>query len=343
MRIAPAEVTVLAGPGGDEAQITIEIDNAAPVPLRVDDLRFVYFRGEATLSRRGPPAGFFDETRFSRERRLDRDGRITWQAVCLADVPSEADRVRVEIVLSARRRYEDGRALATASADLVPAPEPLTIVLPFRSHWRVTQANGCGSNHRVGGRGSEFAWDFAAVDRSGNVMPDRGKRNEESPTFGRPVLAPLAGRIVRVVDEFEDNDGLDAFPRRSLLDDLRRPDWVYGNYVVVEASPSRFLVLAHLEKGSVVVAKGDSVAPGDPIGRSGNSGNSMRPHLHLHAMDRADPSDPDVRGVPVRFARFVEIRGVGAGDEREIVVRKVADGAPSETSIVAPDLEDSRD
>lgn len=341
MRITPTAIPVLAGPGGDEAQITIEIDNSVPVPLRVDDVRLVFSRGEATLARRRLPAGFFEETRFSRERRVDRGGRITWQAVCLSDVPAGADRVRVELALGARRRYEEGRTIATASADLVPAPEPLTVALPFRGHWRVTQGNGCGSNHRIGGRGGEFAWDFAAVDRSGNVMPDRGKRNEESPTFGRPVLAPSAGRVVRVVEEFEDNEGLDSFPRRSLLDDLRRPDWVYGNYVVLEASPSRFLLLAHLEKGSVVVSKGESVARGDPIARAGNSGNSLSPHLHVHAMDRADPSDPEVRGVPILFTRFVEIRGVGEGEEREIVVRKVAEGTPAETSVVAPDVESS--
>lgn len=342
VRIAPSAIPVLSGPGGDEAQITIEIDNAVPVPLRVDDVRLVFSRGESTLARHRVSAGFFEETRFSRERRLDRGGRITWQAVCLTDVPPGADRVRVELVLSARRRHEEGRTVATASADLVPAPEPISVALPFHGHWRVTQGNGCGSNHRIGGRGGEFAWDFAAVDRSGNVMPDRAKRNAESPTFGRPVLAPTAGRVVRIVEEFEDNDGLDEYPRRSLLDDLRRPDWVYGNYVVLEASPSRFLLLAHLEKGSVVVAKGESVAPGDPIARAGNSGNSRSPHLHVHAMDRADPSDPDVRGVPILFSRFVEIRGVGDGEEREIVVRKVAEGIPAETSIVAPDLEGSR-
>lgn len=343
MRILPSEVPVLAGPDGDEAQITIEIENAVPVPLRVDDVRLVYSRGEMTLARRRLSAGFFEENRFSRERRLDREGRITWQAVCLTDVPDGADRVRVELALSARRRYEEGRTVATASADLVPAPAPLSIALPFLGHWRVTQGNGCGSNHRIGGRGGEFAWDFAAIDRSGNVMPDRGKRNEESPTFGRPVLAPLAGRVVRVVDEFEDNDGLDTYPRRSILDDLRRPDWVYGNYVVLETSPSRFLLLAHLKKGSVVVAKGDGVARGDSIARAGNSGNSQSPHLHVHAMDRPDPTDPAVLGVPIVFTRFVEIRGVGEGEEREIVVRKIARGIPYETAVVAPDVEGSED
>ncbi len=341
VRITPTTIPVLAGPGGDEAQITIEIDNSVPVPLRVDEVRLVFSRKEATLARRRFSDGFFEETRFSRERRLDRGGKITWQAVCLTDVPPGADRVRLELVLSARRRYEEGRTVATASADLVPAPEPLSVALPFRGHWRVTQGNGCGTNHRIGGRGSEFAWDFAAVDRSGNVMPDRGKRNEDSPSFGRPVLAPTAGRVVRVVDEYEDNEGFDDYPRRSLLDDLRRPDWVYGNYVVLEASPSRFLLLAHLETGSVVVAKGDVVAQGDPIARAGNSGNSRSPHLHVHAMDRADPSDPEVRGVPILFTRFVEIRGAGEGEEREIVVRKVVEGTPVETAVVAPDVEGS--
>ena len=69
----------------------------------------------------------------------------------------------------------------------------------------------------------------------------------------------------------------------------------------------------------------------------------MLPHLHIHAMDRPDPADPATRGIPIRFVRFVEIRGVGTGAEREIQVRKVPAGTPQERSVVAPDAEATGD
>lgn len=303
--------------------------------LRVEEVRWAFVTEAGVLRVERPGEGFFQSARFARDRRLERDGRLVWQGICLTEIPAAATRVRFEVELSTRRRAAS-RKVEALTVDLVAAPEEARIRLPFRGFWRVTQGHGCGSNHRSGGRGGEFAWDFAAVDRTGREMPEDARHNEESPTFGRPVLAPAAGIVRRVVDEHEDNDALDEFPRRSLLDDLKRPDWVYGNYVVLEIAEGRFLLFAHLAKGSVAVAHGNRVEEGALLARSGNSGNSMRPHLHVHAMDRPDPSDPATRGVPIRFLGYTEIRGGGRGEDRTIVVRHMEEGIPPEGSVVAP-------
>jgi murein DD-endopeptidase MepM/ murein hydrolase activator NlpD len=47
---------------------------------------------------------------------------------------------------------------------------------------------------------------------------------------------------------------------------------------------------------SVSVAPGDRLAPGDPIARVGNSGNTTEPHLHVHAFDQGTGE-----GVPMTF------------------------------------------
>lgn len=318
-----------------DAQITLEVRNRVGASLRVEELRWAYVSEDGVLRVERPGEGFFQSTRFARDRRLERDGRIVWQGICLTDIPAGATRVRFEAELTTRRRGAS-RKLESLTVDLVAAPEEARVRLPFRGYWRVTQGHACGSNHRSGGRGGEFAWDFAAVDRSGSLMPEDARHNEESPTFGRPVLAPAGGIVRRVVDEHEDNDALDEFPRRSLLDDLKRPDWVYGNYVVLEIAEGRFLLFAHLAKGSAAVSTGERVDEGALLARSGNSGNSMRPHLHVHAMDRLDPADPKTRGVPIRFLRYVEIRGGGSGEDLEVVVRRMEDGTPPEGSVVAP-------
>ena len=58
-----------------------------------------------------------------------------------------------------------------------------------------------------------------------------------------------------------------------------------GNYVAIEGAPGENVYICHLRKGSVTVAVGDVVAPGDPIGQVGNSGNTSEPHIHMHVQD----------------------------------------------------------
>jgi murein DD-endopeptidase MepM/ murein hydrolase activator NlpD len=46
------------------------------------------------------------------------------------------------------------------------------------------------------------------------------------------------------------------------------------------------ILLAHLRRGSVLVKAGSAVELGQPLGKVGNSGYSMEPHLHLGAQRR---------------------------------------------------------
>jgi peptidoglycan hydrolase-like protein with peptidoglycan-binding domain len=55
----------------------------------------------------------------------------------------------------------------------------------------------------------------------------------------------------------------------------------YGNAIIIDHGDGVRAIYAHL---SVIdVKKGDSVTEGQPIGKSGNSGNSTGPHLHFEA------------------------------------------------------------
>jgi hypothetical protein len=101
--------------------------------------------------------------------------------------------------------------------------------------------------------------------------------------FGRAVRSPCAGKIVAAVDGLVDNNP----PRRDA-------DHPAGNHVVVACQGVR-VFLAHLQRGSVSVRPGASVASGDVIGRVGNSGNTSEPHLHVHAVRGDDgPTDTPV-------------------------------------------------
>lgn len=63
----------------------------------------------------------------------------------------------------------------------------------------------------------------------------------------------------------------------------------YGNLVVVENGPYR-AYYAHLD--SIPVTVGQSVAAGDLVGASGNTGNSTGPHVHYEVRLNDTPVDP---------------------------------------------------
>ncbi len=77
-----------------------------------------------------------------------------------------------------------------------------------------------------------------------------------------------------------------------------------GNCFVLElAETGTYLVVAHLQAGSVRVRVGETVREGEPIAACGNSGYSSEPHIHIHHQ-RQPPSERPVgfaEGVPLFF------------------------------------------
>jgi hypothetical protein len=130
------------------------------------------------------------------------------------------------------------------------------------------------------------------------------------------------GTVVSVVDGIDDNDAQREFPRRSLVESVRTPRWIFGNYVVLDAGHGVFVLLAHLKKDSIVVKPGAVIAVGAPLASAGNSGNTMLPHVHVQVMDGADPADPAVSGRPALFRDYVETFASGGKPTREAIVRR---------------------
>ena len=92
---------------------------------------------------------------------------------------------------------------------------------------------------------------------------------------GTPVLAARAGRVV-AVEEASSGGGAS----RDHADE--------GNRVVVLHEDGTRAVYLHLVQHGADVSVGDAVRQGQPIARSGNTGWSAIPHLHVHveALDR---------------------------------------------------------
>jgi hypothetical protein len=195
------------------------------------------------------------------------------------------------------------------------APEPLEVTVPLRGPCRVqnSPANRVPS-HGTAAFGSAYAIDLVPVDDRGRSAPPswRGLVAAEPPDifvgFGRDVLAPVAGRVVLVHDGEVDHEArrspLTAVP--YLLTQGRRAGsgaaGLAGNHVVIavgHAGP--YVLLAHLQRGSVEVQLGQPVAVGPSVGRCGNSGNSTEPHVHLQVSDST--AWTSASGLPFAFTR----------------------------------------
>jgi hypothetical protein len=136
-------------------------------------------------------------------------------------------------------------------------------------------------------RGQSYGVDLVRINRAGlrasGLLPADPAAYV---IYGDPVLAPCAGRVV-----FAEDGAADMAPPHA--------DRVHmaGNHVILECG-AVWIVLGHLQRGSVAVRAGQFTEPGHQLGLVGNSGNSGEPHLHVHAQRPGSTLAP-LSGEPV--------------------------------------------
>lgn len=178
--------------------------------------------------------------------------------------------------------------------------------LPFTGAWHVFNGGITPEqSHSWDIISQRYAYDFnQPFDAARRAT---ASRPEDFPAYGQPILAPADGVVVAMRDCSRD------FPDAG----RGRKDWratdLRGNFVLIRHAAHEFSLLAHLQRGSVIVHIGQTVAAGQPVGRCGNSGNSTEPHLHFHVQDSA--SFGFARGVRPRFGEFCEL----PADQRNLV------------------------
>jgi hypothetical protein len=316
---------VLESGGRRDTLFSLDVGNRGDRPVRVDGIRIVYLEGERAVRTVEDATSLFTDAGLLSDPRVEPGASVSWSGLCLVPPTPATDRVRLELQLAQRRGLKSQRATQRVDVPLARPGHLPSIALPVRGAWRITQGHTCGTDHRRSPLGSEFAWDMAAVDEPDRDPSAGGERRNA--TFGRPVHAPVAGRVVAAVGSVADNEAFGEAPRRSFAAALRNPLWFFGNFVVVDAG-GFYVLLAHLRQGSLAVEAGDTVREGDLLAYAGNSGNTAVPHLHVQVMNRADPADPEVEGLPALFRDYVEATTRGEGTRRESVVRRVAKGDP---------------
>lgn len=169
--------------------------------------------------------------------------------------------------------------------------DTLVIELPVRGQWKLIKSPG----H------APFAFDLVAVDEESHKMMKHSRlqhllgraRAGDSYSWGKPIYAPIDGKVVCAHDGSLDRLELSLlrdiwtmlFSQPPLQSDDLTP--FAGNHVII-AGADTYVFLAHMQNGSLPVKEGDVVVAGQLIGRVGNSGFTLEPHLHLQLFDQLD-------------------------------------------------------
>jgi urea transporter len=163
----------------------------------------------------------------------------------------------------------------------------LHLRLPFAESWSVYQGVNGAHTHQPPW---QHALDFYRVETECSYRGE-GNQLEDYYCFGLPILAPLTGQVVSVVQHLPDNipGQVDA-----------QHNW--GNYLLIRAENSTHVMLAHLQQNSVLVTPGTWVVEGQVIASCGNSGRSPQPHLHLHVQQGATPGEATL---PFRIRHYL--------------------------------------
>ena len=142
------------------------------------------------------------------------------------------------------------------------------IGLPFSGRWTVWQSFDGEWTHRGPWK---YALDFVITDEEGKTYRDSGYYLTDYYAYRKPVLSPVSGIVVEVVDGYPDNPPGSADKENN-----------WGNYVLIYDWRGFYVLLCHFAQNSIKVKKGDKVERGTILGLCGNSGYSPQPHIHMH-------------------------------------------------------------
>ncbi|PKN55221.1 MAG: hypothetical protein CVU56_22335 [Deltaproteobacteria bacterium HGW-Deltaproteobacteria-14] len=197
--------------------------------------------------------GLFDPERFV-DSYADRSIVFVDERAVVADEPVALPAGRLE--------YRDWLLSRGVALSAVPLASPAYVITGHEDHHLAEDGYG------------DFAWDLVLAEDDGVRWRGDGLDLEDYLSWGAPVTAPVAGEVVEVVRDADDippgalpPEGIDAVE----------------NLVGIRVAGLYTVYLLHLQQGSVPaeVAPGVTVAAGDAVGRVGNSGTTLEPHLHV--------------------------------------------------------------
>jgi len=169
-------------------------------------------------------------------------------------------------------------------------------VLPFEGKWTVFNGGVSeGLSHSWEIIPQRYAYDFIIMDDDGKSFSGDNKKLQSYYCYGKNVIAPADGTVVKVSNKHKDSRVTGAKVYCDTWD-------IRGNFIVIKHAEKEFSFIAHLIPGSITVRKGGKVRQGQVIAKCGNSGNTSEPHLHFQL--QSGKSFFTSAGLPISFVHI---------------------------------------
>jgi murein DD-endopeptidase MepM/ murein hydrolase activator NlpD len=152
---------------------------------------------------------------------------------------------------------------------------------------------------------NRYGSDLVIVDEQGRMYHDDPYDKKHYYSYGVPIYAPGAGKVVSVANNIPDNEFQDKHITSPELPPGADPN--LGNYVLIDHGNGEFSIFPHMLPGSVRVQAGESVRQGEMIGRVGFSGDAIFPHVHYSLL--AGPDIYQSEALPAYFTSYRRLRG----------------------------------
>ena len=189
--------------------------------------------------------------------------------------PTKPSALNLKLLFAGRNGFS-----ASVSKNIKLSVRP-TIWLDFPLTGRWTTGNGREVPHSLG---TQFGFDFiTAPDMEAQENPPQKQMQlNDFSSFGKPIFAPCSGLILSCSNNQYDYK---RFFKPTIGSKKVSLNKLVGNYVFIKKVDNQFILLAHMQKGSLNVRTGDYIEAGTYLGNVGNSGNTTGPHLHMEVID----------------------------------------------------------
>ena len=195
-----------------------------------------------------------------------------------------------------------GRRHAVVTIPIETYRQKTSLVFPFRGKGIILQGGAANGGHR--NRSGEYAIDACGLDESWSIVaPGDGKKNSDFRGWGRDLIAPADGVVVRQRNDRPDQPVADVSDPKFYAPEYK-DGGDPGNYLVIDHGGSEFSMMAHFQEGSILVKLGDHVRQGQTLGKLGHSGDTDGPHCHYQLQSSDDWENADA--LPFKFSNVQE-------------------------------------
>jgi hypothetical protein len=211
------------------------------------------------------------------------------------------DEMRIELVAT---DSSGRRGASTAVVPIETYHQKAALIFPFRGKGIILQGGATNGGHR--NRSGSFAIDAFGLNDAWSIqVPGNGKANADYLGWGRPIIAPADGMIVRKRDDRPDQPAGDESNPKYYADEFRKlGGGDPGNHLVIDHGNREFSMIAHFMAGSMRATVGDHVKQGRVLGKLGHSGDTTAPHVHYQLQSGPDWQNAD--GLPMKFVNVGE-------------------------------------